>query len=472
MVLETEKQKCNRALEKAEKTLATAIWRKKNEEHQQNIELGLSIGGSEISEQVLVHNDAASVASFDSTYQTPYSRLAQTKVVDVIEMPPPVTTLTPYLVERIQEYPHHFDKYSISHYKKQAKRGVESWKSMEGSLLTGSIYSASSHGNRPEDIAASYDEYTTLRANQMFSASSSSGANSPKSPKASSATSRVGSLLKSRTGVGMGGVGSPMGQSAGRLSHSHSGSLKGALRDDGTLSAPNSRAATHSAGSGSGGRHRCSRGSAGSGRGIGASASTGKLNKNQVRLTPLPSTPGKDGAGSGGNGGARSNQGNGGIAMVGIGEAGIDGGGADQSVGDPSVTGLGGALAGSSLSTLSAEGGTYASEEDYRSKLDPVFYSDASRAMWGRKSKVGKVRTMEVGWGMLSHKKALASDSEKQAKEKAEEEARSKLTASERRRLSKLSDTKKEEPTVKPRALTMYHPKMDVFRDSFTLSNR
>lgn len=35
MVLETERQKCNRKLEKAEKALADAMWRKKKKEHLQ-----------------------------------------------------------------------------------------------------------------------------------------------------------------------------------------------------------------------------------------------------------------------------------------------------------------------------------------------------------------------------------------------------------------------------------------------------
>ena len=50
MVFQSEKSKAIRSLEKAQKALADAQWRRKKQELAEHVESGLSLGGSEISD--------------------------------------------------------------------------------------------------------------------------------------------------------------------------------------------------------------------------------------------------------------------------------------------------------------------------------------------------------------------------------------------------------------------------------------
>ena len=74
MTLETEKQKCNRKLEKAQKALADAMWHKKKKDHDHIVEAGLALGGSIISEQPIIQRDAKTIQNLNNAIRTSIKR--------------------------------------------------------------------------------------------------------------------------------------------------------------------------------------------------------------------------------------------------------------------------------------------------------------------------------------------------------------------------------------------------------------
>jgi hypothetical protein len=108
MLLEVERQKANRRLDKSLKQLADARWRKKKQAQMQDIESGLSLAVSAISENKIIQVDQKTIASQNDIYTTPANFLAQEKVIDLLEQPKPVKTIPKYLQEK------YYDKLSSS----------------------------------------------------------------------------------------------------------------------------------------------------------------------------------------------------------------------------------------------------------------------------------------------------------------------------------------------------------------------
>jgi hypothetical protein len=100
-------------------------------------------------------------------------------------------------------------------------------------------------------------------------------------------------------------------------------------------------------------------------------------------------------------------------------------------------------------------------------QIDPVFYKEKSRTMWGWDNPVGKVRTGEITWGMEAFKaearkmQLLSNRSSSNDKAKKADRLKPKPKAKDAIDLSL--------ETVKTRALTVYHPDMYTFKDSLKL---
>jgi hypothetical protein len=194
MILQTDKNKRARLLDKAVKELSDAMWRKKKKQQKENADSGVSLAGSEISEKPIKHSDSASIASAAAIYKTSYSQLAGRSVVDFIEQAPPIKTLPLLMRDPLQELEvQQMDKYAQKHYATLKANGLKSWESMDGSTMTASVYSASTRFG-PDALRESYEEYNTIRANKsmIVAPSSSSGIST-------AASSRVGSLLQTRS---------------------------------------------------------------------------------------------------------------------------------------------------------------------------------------------------------------------------------------------------------------------------------
>jgi len=467
MVLQTEKNKRARGLEKAIKALSDATWRKKKQAQQENIESGLSMATSEISDGPIVHTDASKVGSLSGIYKTSYDRLAAERVRDHIELPPTIKTLPPYMMDIMSkpELVEGMDKYKKKHYTTLMENGVRSWEGMDGSLLTASIYSVSTHGHGPNILAQSYDEYSQIRVNKLTTSGVSTAV-----------SSRVSSLLQSRQGSsspksqttrGNVGPGSSMQLSQSltmlsRLVHSPRDLSPEAVRSRRTAQ---------------------SKASKGPKRGTQKVASNG-----QIRLTPL------------------NNQRNPNVDAN-IGEAGFDA----MSFGDESAQdgflyeghNVGSISQSSAFSNgVSAYSGlngasAYASLADSATAdshlLDPVFYKEQSRNTWGRKHAVGKLRRAEVTWGMKSF-----VDPNKEEEEDADEDiianirlrrqgtsglnsnmsrknqsnAGSRVGTANTVNSLKYGHVATGPSTVKSRSLTVYHPNMQIFQDAVTLPKK
>jgi hypothetical protein len=140
MLLEIEKGKANRRLEKSTKQLSDARWKKKKQAHQQDIDSGLSLPPSEISENKILHCKEKEIYSqIHDIYQTPLHQLAKEKTTDSVETSKPVKTVPLFLQDKFFHQPESFDKYTKNYYEKQITSSLDSWKHTEGTLLAGSI---------------------------------------------------------------------------------------------------------------------------------------------------------------------------------------------------------------------------------------------------------------------------------------------------------------------------------------------
>lgn len=513
------------------KALSDAMWRKKKQEQLENVDAGLSLAGSVISEKPIMHTDAATVASLSNIYKTSYNQLAAEKVRDYIELPQPVKTLPAYTMEMLAKSAadSSLDKYALKHYTTLKEHAVKSWEGMEGSLITASVYSASSKGFGSEINAQSYDEYNQIRANKSMSSSISTAV-----------SSRVGSLLQSRTG-------SQAGITAAAGSNNNKYNINNAASND--IGSDHSlmmlsqllgrnRDSSPTAGS------RSKYSSSGVTRNTAKTGSRSVQKKqivNQIRLAPLlpplstsanslslpPSNIGS--ARSSGAGGAHKNY-PGGV----VGESGLDNLSMDRSVMEDSL-GPGSVVSASGFSALSAdsrhtsggasvsspqslsmslsmsalsmynnslEGDSSTLADHPRTALDPVFYKEQTRNHWGRKHPVGKLRKAEISWGMQSYQdpnRGLAEeededlDTSASAASKAapslQRQGSTLSSNSQRRMISTANSTRSgtsgstrnfkdplqpppAPPTVKSRSLTVYHPDMHIFQDAVTLSKK
>ena len=459
MVLQTEKNKRARILDKAVKELSDAMWRKKKQEKLDSVDAGLTMAASEISEKPIKHVDAASVTSLSGVYNTAYNQLAAEKVRDFIELPPTVKILPPYMKDVLKaegdEYRQHYegmDKFTQQHYKTLQEDGVRSWVGMEGSLTTASIYSASSRGYGPEILAQSYDEFSVARANRCMSSGISTAA-----------SSRVGSLLQSRSSansISQGGGSLSMSMSmSGSYSHSRGGrprsrsnspqSANGRSHGGSTKSkkhnvnrngsngqirlAPLDTASTASAGGGGAGVGTAgaavvvasarSTGSRRGGGGVGSSAASVESSVRGSSNLRIGERQLDAGSAVGGDGGLDETSSYQDVSvmsadsqLMGMGIGGRSGGlGLDDggSLSSPtSLLSLSMSMSMSALGGFGAEGsstlaGGEASQQgqlQQRNLLDPVFYKEQARNTFGRKHAVGKLRRAEVTWGMLAYK--------------------------------------------------------------------
>jgi hypothetical protein len=493
MILQTEKNKRARGLDKAIKALSDATWRKKKKEQQDNADAGLSLPASEISEKPILHADASTVSSLGSIYKTSYNQLAGEWVRDTIELAPPVKTLPPYMVEKLGQPAEvkSLDKYAQRHYKKVMEHNVKSWEGMDGSLITASIYSASSRGYGPDVVAESFDQYNRIRASRGLSSSISTAA-----------SSRVGSILQGRTAGG--------GSVAGKAS---AGASVTSLSLDASMdqlshlirSRENSPAGSR--------RGRASHVS-GKYHFQEKTKTTGRLGSNgQIRLAPISNSvaasqqPFKSSK-------SQANQ------VMGVGEIGFDnidgaGGFGDDAFGE-------GALSVSQFSALSVDShlqpGSSLSPHslsmslglsDYNPfgesqsvsgarRLDPVFYKDKSRYHFARNHPVGKLRKVEVTWGMKAYVDPSKSNADTEDEDELATNASNKVSKAPNNgkargfmsssasiksgansRASTASRTFRDpfsapavEPTVKSRSLTVYHPDMQIFRDAASLPKK
>lgn len=524
MILQTDKNKRARQLDKAMKALSDAMWRKKKQEHLDNVDAGLSLAGSVISEKPIVHTDAATVASLGSIYKTSYNKLAAEKVRDYIELPQTVKTLPPYTME-VMAKPAEMaamDKYAQKHYNTLKEHGVKSWEGMEGSLLTASIYSASSKGFGSEINAQSYDEYSQIRANKSMSSSISTAA-----------STRVGSLLQSRTGS------QPVNPSGSNISSDNSLMMLSQLLGRSREGSPTGGRSKYSS---NGTRNSNSK----------SKAAQKKQSTNQIRLAPLQPAlntaatafslpPSNMGSARSGDANRRGPSNYPGAVGVGVGESGLDGlsfdGSAMESFVGEDGLGQGSVVSASGFSALSADSrqmlgggslspqslsmslsmsalstynnsieGDSSTQAEHARSLDPVFYKEAPRNHWGRKHKVGKLRKAEITWGMKSYcdPTRLATEDEGDEDQDTQTSAASKpalqrqgsslnslgQSASSQKRINTASSTRSvtssasrtfmkdplqappAPPTVKSRSLTVYHPDMRVFQEAVTLPKK
>lgn len=512
MILQTDKNKRARQLDKAMKALSDAMWRKKKQEHMDNVDAGLSLAGSVISEKPIVQTDAATVASLGSIYKTSYNKLAGEYVRDQIEFPQTVKTLPAYTMEVLAKPAElaAMDKYAQKHYKTLKEHGVKSWEGMDGSLLTASIYSASSRGYGSEINAQSYDEYSQIRANRSMSSAISTAA-----------SSRVGNLLQSRN------------------STSASPGINDNINGNNSLMMLSQLLGRSREGSPTGGRSKYSSSSMRTSTSKVGKNQQKKVTTNQIRLAPLqpalnnPSSlslpPSNMGTARSGDANLRAPN-----NYPGVGESGLDAQSFDGSAGGSYMDdglGQGSAASVSGFSALSADtrpvqgGGSVSPQSlsmslsmsalstynnsiegdgstlaEHARSLDPVFYKDAPRNNWGRKHAVGKLRKAEISWGMQSYQdpnKPTAEDEEEDLDTSASaasvgsraRQGSSLGLGSTQKRIATANSTRSatssssrtfKDPlqvppgpaTVKSRSLTVYHPDMRIFQDAVTLPKK
>ena len=486
MILQTEKNKRARQLEKSMKALSDATWRKKKKEQQENAEAGLAFASSEISDQPIVQADSSTVTSLSGVYNTSYNLLTAERVRDHVELPPTVKTLPPFMMEVLAKTDgtDGLDKYTKKHYKKVVEHNVKSWEGMEGSLMTASIYSASSLGYGPAVVSRSYDEYNQIRANRAMAASI-----------ATPASARVGSLLQSRSSVT--GSRSPTTVRTSRstsrgMQVSASGSssldmLSHYVRSRELSPTTGSRGTKYGTVSMKYLKHPVEK-------------KPSRPNSQQVRLAPLEKAtsavlPTNQGAADQHypfQPSALSQQ-------AGVGESGFDSADAygfendEEDLGDAthSVSNFSALSADDSHlhhdSSLSPQ--PYGMGPEGR-RLDPVFYKDASRYHFGRKHAVGKLRKAEVTWGMQAYKvlnKAGEEDDDcdtatgtaptltsKQPVRRGSASSSRAGTANTARTMNSAGSAVSSlpPPTVKSRSLTVYHPNMHIFQDSASLPKK
>mmetsp|Transcript_22690 Transcript_22690/g.37861 ORF Transcript_22690/g.37861 Transcript_22690/m.37861 type:complete len:702 (+) Transcript_22690:83-2188(+) len=431
MVLQTEKNKRLRLLDKAQKTLADAMWRKKKQEHLDQVADGSVVGSSEIEQQHIKQADAETVNSMGSLYKTAYNQLAAEAVRDHIEHPQPVKVLPPYLLETLADATHygHMDKYAQKHYKTLQDSALKSWSHMEGTLLTASVNSAGSTGYGPEVTAKSYEQYNQVRK---------AVSHAPHTPigGTSAALRRVGSLLRSRSNLldehGSISLPSPTSRSAtgiaavgrGRsgsrsvrsnsLSRSHS-QVKLAPLDGG----PVSRSHAASAGTAGTGTAGAAASRASSSRKVSAGAAgppaaqegTGTAMATSVSGGTVGEAPSAAVLGLGGALDTQDDNASAALMHDGDGNPLPFNASASQvsllSV-DSQLMGMpfGGGGGGGSFSTFSpmGEGDQFSAYTVDPKRLDPVFFKNQSRSQWGRSHKVGKMRKSDVKWGMKGYK--------------------------------------------------------------------
>jgi len=139
MLLEVERQKSNRNLEKAQKALTDARWRKKKQAQKHDADAGISFPVSEISEACIKHTDASTIEANQSIYETQKHLLAGKETVDLMEQAPTVKTVPIYLQEKFFLQPEQFDKYSHAYYAEIMDHSLASFEQLEGSLTRASI---------------------------------------------------------------------------------------------------------------------------------------------------------------------------------------------------------------------------------------------------------------------------------------------------------------------------------------------
>jgi hypothetical protein len=126
MLLETEKQQSNRRLEQAKKALNDAMWRKKKEAIMQNVEDGLTLPPSSISDNSIVRSVASKAAEGTSLSQTSYPILARRGVTDYVERSKGVLTIPDFVETHRNHDKKAFDKYMDAHYERWKTSGTSS----------------------------------------------------------------------------------------------------------------------------------------------------------------------------------------------------------------------------------------------------------------------------------------------------------------------------------------------------------
>lgn len=186
MIFEIERQKCNRTLEKAQKALSDAMWKKKKQKDQENIDSGISFLPSSISEGPIFHSDEKTVATANDIYKTSYNRLARDQVVDLLEQPPTLKTIPHTQHAKLDHAIPSMDKYTFKYTNRMLLNSIKSWEEQEGSLISSTMKTSA---------LMSPDRSKSL----TFRKHSTSSDMSLGSTNDSVASQRVGSLLQTRT---------------------------------------------------------------------------------------------------------------------------------------------------------------------------------------------------------------------------------------------------------------------------------
>ena len=388
MVFQSEKSKAIRSLEKAQKALADAQWRRKKQELADNVESGLSLGGSEISDGRITRVDSDTVSLVSNIHSTSYDKLVSRGVLDAVEQPLSAKTLPAFLREELRLRPHRFDPFTKKRYEQLMERGLKSWgEQMDGSLRTASIDSKGSWGTGPDVLAMSYEEYTQISTPRRGPSRTITAS------LCNDVTNRVGNFFAGRSTVSL-------------------ASTKGSHKSQ--------------------------------------SMRLHRSNSNQVRLQPID----------------KINK-NGGSNVEETGST-MD----DDSFDDPEHLLLGSSNMSISSPSLSQYSALSTGTDEYSVmkpalQIDPVFYKEKSRTMWGRDNPVGMVRTGDITWGMEAFKaearkmQLLSNRSSSNDKAKKVDKLKPKPKPKD------AGDRSLE--TVKTRALTVYHPDMYTFKDSMKL---
>eukprot|EP01038_Epipyxis_sp_PR26KG_P006577 gene6577-9043_t len=180
MVLESEKQKSQRKLEQATKSLSDAMWRKKKQEHQVNVEAGLSLEASSIADSRIIHTDQESIDLANDVSFEKYNRLSRVEVVDNLEQPPKILTIPDFLQEKILYEPFALDKYSKTFYYNLAKSSCDSIERLQQLSLTGIDRVPNESIKRPKMLITNSSNNSRISVSSSF------------------ARTRVGELLRSR----------------------------------------------------------------------------------------------------------------------------------------------------------------------------------------------------------------------------------------------------------------------------------
>lgn len=420
MVSETESHKITRKLERAQKALADAMWRKKKQDQLENVEAGLSLASSVISEQPIKQATAKQMAAALELYKTGYNKLAKVNVVDFNERQPGVKTLTPFLEEKLIYEAETLDKYSRAFYQSAVRSQLRSRRGQDELELD----------KLDDRVVARFKDCGINGASFFFDPLNTGIKGGDRSrissrPSVSDCRSQNQSMLLDRSLEGRQSRSEPVVL----LPHLRL-SERSSLRQPslGSLNGHTAREISLS---------RLSRSRSGD----------RSLSPPHGSLTDPFEFTSPSGAGRTDNGlmrGSVSSWTNGTGQAPGQGQGGIGG----------------------DLSQGSASSNSNSSSH-HAQALDPVFFKESARASWGRKAPLGKVRAGPLSLSGASSTSSFFASPQQQQQQRGQQQSSSQGGAASSADLRLYQQIKS---FSKSKLLTTRHPGMDTFHDSITLS--